>query len=620
MSKLTLEEKTELVYNAVVALTSIHGWRSTGLLSKYMGLLNSSSPLDDKGHTKAVQVISGEEERMLNAIGHKTAFTTGLKIVFTAKFLMRLTPEGIMFLLCHELGHPAFKHNERENGRNPSNWNIATDIEINSNLSLKSLCYLYSRTEGFKAADLFESESDYCGMGYSPATEQFLTQYENQMAEEIYYDLSKRNYTLLNSPKKKKGKSPSSGGSGKGQQGPNGDPSGSESDSNSNENGQPDPNQKPGKGKPDPNSKGKGDSQPNPNGGNQQGDQQEAGGKELDKNQMDDHHIDEGDLREELKKAFGEKGEELADKMGLANENGAESKNDRSSIIDDIIRKAHQQSQQQSTMDPMAKDGKLPGQHIDSAYSRGVAAADVQSKYKFSIYTEALIEEALLGRWNYSKLREDDFSIMSRDPVFREKANIARQVWSPDLVRNSQQARMLCIIDTSGSVSDQEMAYFTGIIRYWMTEYNLKVRIVSADTVARGVCEYDSVDEFPDIVPLKGGGGTDMLTPMAQELSREYDDNEEPQMVVLLSDGEFHMYSKEQLLEEMKKYNQYASMDMIPPIAAMITNEHYCNFEHNELGKSFGGGGFRCFYINPAERANFTQEYTVTKEEGITLG
>jgi predicted metal-dependent peptidase len=60
-----------------------------------------------------------------------TAGTDGKKIYFHPKFVLELSPQETIFLLAHEILHPALMHTVRRGPRDPGRWNVAADIVIN---------------------------------------------------------------------------------------------------------------------------------------------------------------------------------------------------------------------------------------------------------------------------------------------------------------------------------------------------------------------------------------------------------------------------------------------------------------------------------------------------------
>lgn len=66
--------------------------------------------------------------------GVQTAATDGRLLVYNPAWVMRLTPENRVGIICHEVMHCAMKHASRRQGRDRRRWNIACDLAINSEL------------------------------------------------------------------------------------------------------------------------------------------------------------------------------------------------------------------------------------------------------------------------------------------------------------------------------------------------------------------------------------------------------------------------------------------------------------------------------------------------------
>lgn len=64
-----------------------------------------------------------------------TAAVDGKRIMFNPEYVGELSDEELKFLVAHECFHPMMEHNYRRNGRDPKNWNVATDYVINQVLT-----------------------------------------------------------------------------------------------------------------------------------------------------------------------------------------------------------------------------------------------------------------------------------------------------------------------------------------------------------------------------------------------------------------------------------------------------------------------------------------------------
>ena len=91
-----------------------------------------------------------------------TAQTDGTRIFFDIDFYKSLTEDERTFVLAHEAWHVIYMHFLRQQKRQSSLWNIATDCEINYMLrknnfkSPEKLCYPPKEMEGKSAEEMYE--------------------------------------------------------------------------------------------------------------------------------------------------------------------------------------------------------------------------------------------------------------------------------------------------------------------------------------------------------------------------------------------------------------------------------------------------------------------------------
>lgn len=60
-----------------------------------------------------------------------TAATNGQRVLFNTEFVNSLTDDELLFLGCHEIGHPMLEHIFRRGERDPQGWNVACDVVLN---------------------------------------------------------------------------------------------------------------------------------------------------------------------------------------------------------------------------------------------------------------------------------------------------------------------------------------------------------------------------------------------------------------------------------------------------------------------------------------------------------
>lgn len=530
----------------VKALSYPSSWKTTGTF----GAIIASLPRI--GGNPPVRVISGREEEMLNAVGISTAFTTGLSIAFTEKFLRTLTPMGLVFVLLHECGHVAFRHMQRRRGRDPFLWNIIGDIQINRVL-LHHIMPALAKT-GHITGDLLFVD-DALGIGLTPDTERWMEKYGDMTEEEIYYTMEEELTQKLKEQKKQKnqqnqngqGQSGSGGGSGQG------------------------------------GGKGNSGRQPQKRQGSSVGDSPEAGLNDA----FDDHVVDPNDLRKKLEEQFGEEGKKLAQEMGLPMDN--EQAKELADATKSLAARARGLSSSAN------RDGKGIGSHVDSFVDDAVRIDEnAQAKLNWEFDIQGLIYDAMVGMWTEDDRYPDEMSEWSQIPELREEMGIA-EMYRPDLRRKGKVANVVVIMDTSGSVSVDEMKMFLTEIRSMLSASKMDLVVVCADTCVRNraVFSHDDLTEFPLAFPISGGGGTDMCTPLAQELA----DAQRPiDVAVVFSDGGFYAFTKDDLLKVMTQVNPNASLN-VPPIVMVNSNPHFDSRSLNDAARTFGDGMFKQYVL-----------------------
>lgn len=60
-----------------------------------------------------------------------TAATNGQRVLFNEEFIKTLSDDELLFLGCHEIGHPMLEHIFRRGERDMYQWNIACDVVLN---------------------------------------------------------------------------------------------------------------------------------------------------------------------------------------------------------------------------------------------------------------------------------------------------------------------------------------------------------------------------------------------------------------------------------------------------------------------------------------------------------
>jgi predicted metal-dependent peptidase len=68
-----------------------------------------------------------------------TAATDGVHLYYNSRFIMKLNPKEVDFLIAHEILHLVYDHIGRRETRDPQIWNIAADYCVNADLKKHSI-------------------------------------------------------------------------------------------------------------------------------------------------------------------------------------------------------------------------------------------------------------------------------------------------------------------------------------------------------------------------------------------------------------------------------------------------------------------------------------------------
>lgn len=113
-----------------------------------------------------------------------TAATDGRNIYYNRDFFKDLTPNEVIFVLCHEVLHVAFDHLGRRNHRDPSYWNMANDYVINAMLMKEKIGTMPTKPVEDPEARKRGETSQRVGL--------YDARYDGWYSEKIYEDLQKR--------------------------------------------------------------------------------------------------------------------------------------------------------------------------------------------------------------------------------------------------------------------------------------------------------------------------------------------------------------------------------------------------------------------------------------------
>jgi hypothetical protein len=294
-----------------------------------------------------------------------------------------------------------------------------------------------------------------------------------------------------------------------------------------------------------------------------------------DGNGSGDGHYQGGyEMRQRLEEMYGDAGKELADSMDLPNSPESAQK----------MEELEQRISSNAKIQNMGSSGI--GKHINNYIDGSVSAAEGEAAVRWDIEVTGIMTQSMRGELFESDIDPDLISIMSRTEDLQNMMGLGRPVFIPDFIRRTGKGRLLVIMDTSGSVSDDEKRMFTREIKEMCKDISMDITIVPADTVGRKRIVIDTDEnEIPDPLDVPGGGGTDMLTPLVEEVAVV----EEPyDMAIVMSDGEFNPYTKDDVISGLERMGKLEKSNHIPPLAFLITRPHYSSKQMKEAAETFG--------------------------------
>ena len=548
----------------------------------------------------AIYIPTGVEDEMLRGVtGCETAFMTEApsQIVIFNNMMNKLSIEGVFYALSHELAHFAFLHGSRRGNRDPVLWNIYGDKQINQMLSDVVMPAIYEKIHSkdgdsssfvsllkHDARVLFKSEGDYIPfIGYTPDTREWFTRYVDE-PEEGLYEIGRQEGFSKSIQEHLQKKAQNSGPIQEGQTGSNGGQGGGQKentecledldglDEEQSASQKEQDNLAPSNGSGKLNYK-----------------YEESSAGDVD------NHIQDGlEIRRKLEQEYGEAGKNLADKMGLPN-------NKQENIrAKERTRVMLQRSQEEARSSNSKVDG-----FITEAFKRD---KESRAQMQFLIMAERAMQKAVRSaEWERTD-EMDGLSRLTRFAEVQQHMGIKGQMLIYKEERARPDIRILCIADTSGSVMAEEIVKnYLNEMRDLILRYDCEIVLVGADTSSRGekiIIHKEDLDRLDEEgVPLSGGGGTDMLEPLAYELAtadKRYD------MAMVLSDGGADAFTREQLHTAMEahydieKYPNGHTPRNKPYICMLNTRPMY-DASYREKFSTFSNNEFSMFVLNQGE-------------------
>lgn len=93
-----------------------------------------------------------------------TAATDGLRLYYNSRFIMKLKPKEVVFLIAHEILHCVYDHMDRRGNRDPQLHNIACDYAVNADLKKHKVgefittvdCLYNQKYEGWSSEQIYD--------------------------------------------------------------------------------------------------------------------------------------------------------------------------------------------------------------------------------------------------------------------------------------------------------------------------------------------------------------------------------------------------------------------------------------------------------------------------------
>ena len=605
-------KRNQRVLEKVVAAVSHPAYRD--IFGTLGSLCRRISEITFNQHS-AIYVPEGKEDEMLRSVtGCETAFMTEApsQIVVFNNMMNKLSIEGVFYVLSHELSHFAFLHSSRRGNRDPVLWNIYGDKQINQMLSNVIMPAIYSKIHKnipshtrfcdvlkHDARVLFKTEQDYVPfIGYTPDTREWFTRYADEPEEGLYEIGRQEGYSktiqeqLEHNIKIQQDGSGNQSQSNKGNGHQQGGGEAGESLENLDD-------------LDDENNGNKGASNDAAQSGN-------AGTNyEYEKSSAADvdNHIQDGlDIRKKLEKEFGEEGKELADKMGLPR-----------TKQEDIRAKERTRVMMQRAQEEARSFNSPVDSFITEAFKRD---KESRAQMQFLIMAERAMQKTIRSA-DWERTEEmDELSRLTRFAEVQQSMGIHGQMLIYEEERVRPEIRILCIADTSGSVMEEEIVKnYLNEMRELIIRYDCEIVLVGADTSSKGekiVIRKEDLDRLDNEgVPLSGGGGTDMLEPLAFELAtaeKRYD------MAMVLSDGGAEAFTRDELHATMlkhfdaEKYPNGHTPRNKPYICMLNTRPMYDSTYCEKFG-TFSNNEFSMFVLNQSERQRVSVHLSDTSND-----
>ena len=468
--------------------------------------------------------------KVIKRIETTTVPTMGVTIdnfYYNPEFVIKMSIPELNFLHLHEISHIAMKHKVREQGRDPEIWNIACDYYIN-----KAICDEYGIRPGSDPVLMNTEDTDSkvqiefpkCGGCYNDKIDVL-----KDTPELIYSELQQAI---------QQAKGNMAGQSGSGSQGQQGDQrqqgQGKQSSRSqqSQGSGSQGLGQQSGQGRQGQDSGGLG--QQNGQGSGGQGSGSQSSGKQRKQGQGS------GGQGQEQQSGQGQGSQEQKIYANFRGENiEIDLNNSRDIVSDDSTEGESDTSKEQKAQATIQKIDTIYKKILESkaSYGRGKGGLGV---------VEAFVEKELIPKVNWRSLvqnrliakQTDEYSLANPDRRFIHKGvYIEGRVTEEEKIEGIK----LCI-DTSGSMSDRDIAIAIGQIMQLCKMYDTQADLVYWDDGIQDIIPYDKLEDT-DLKRYKamGRGGTDPNC-IFEEFSKneyKYGLKVAPSLIVIFTDGYF---------------------------------------------------------------------------------
>lgn len=461
---------------------------------------------------------------------------------YNTKFVAELTLPELIFVDMHESMHIAYLHHMRQGKRIASLWNMACDFYIN-----KLICDEYKVSpkggvtpltgDTYKVGIAFP-QGRHEGL-YNPKVNTKVDTVEGIYEELLQaYQQAKNNQSQSNQGQQgQQGQGQSGSGQGQGQQGQDqgqgqmGGGQGSQEQQNESGQGGGQNQGQQGQGQ------GGGGGQNQGQQGNGQSGQDEQQGQGQDSSNTGDAQIIFRGQKIVVKE--GSQGQDIVDSTKSAGMSQTE-KNEK---VKGVLKKASIQKRQMT----------------------GTFGGEAGS------FLERAVEEFLAPKVNWVALLKNKLTKASQTVMTYAKPDkrfISRGMTlpGPKKLENDTLSNIKVCIDTSGSISDQDLGIALNQISQLLKKFKAEAEVLYWDTQVREVAPFNNIQELIKIKP-KGGGGTDVNCVFEHFNSRDYriGKKQKPSIIIIFTDGYFGDVSE--------KYRRYTDTIWI------INGDYYKTFK-----------------------------------------